>query len=138
MKNQNKNLIQTKFFKPKIPSDFIRRDILLKRLDRCLEFPLTMVSAPAGYGKSLLVSDWLDTQVNKSVWLSLGEEENTFDQFAEYLISAIRTKLVDFGDSVLELIHAPEPVPISFLIKPFALSKPAWTLGIFPLSPRKL
>ena len=54
------SLLITKFFKPKITKDHVTRVHLYEKLTQELELPLTLVSAPAVYGKSSLVSGWLD------------------------------------------------------------------------------
>jgi len=54
--NNRLPIIQTKFCAPLLTADIVERDRLLELLDGSLEVPLTLVSAPAGYGKSILVS----------------------------------------------------------------------------------
>ncbi|MGE0681523.1 MAG: hypothetical protein AB7P69_11590 [Candidatus Binatia bacterium] len=53
--------------------------------------PLTLVSAPAGYGKSTLVIHWLDARPEPSAWLSLTEDDNALGQFLRYVVAAVRT-----------------------------------------------
>ena len=55
------NLLRTKLHRPPITADLVPRPRLLKRLDQHWGRPLTLVCAPAGYGKTTLVSSWLET-----------------------------------------------------------------------------
>ncbi len=66
-------LIQTKLHRPPVTEDLVHRPRLLEQLDRNRRHPLTLVSAPAGYGKSTLASSWLETYDGLSVWVSLDE-----------------------------------------------------------------
>jgi LuxR family maltose regulon positive regulatory protein len=63
--------IRTKFYRPGLPSDLVDRTRLIDELNRGLDRPLTVISAPAGHGKSILVSAWLNTCDRPSAWLSL-------------------------------------------------------------------
>ena len=63
-------LIQTKLYRPPIQSDFISRPQLLEQFDGWQQRPLTLVSAPAGYGKSMLVSSWLELLDVPAAWIS--------------------------------------------------------------------
>ena len=85
-------IIETKFFRPGLPVDMVRRPrltaYLKKRQQSC---PLTLVSAPAGYGKSTLMSCWLDSVDCPTAWLSLDEQDNDFVGFLRYFLAAIQT-----------------------------------------------
>ena len=61
-----RELLRTKMYRPPLPADCVRRTELLHLLDDGRSRPLTLVSAPAGYGKSVLVSGWLDEQQRRS------------------------------------------------------------------------
>jgi len=86
----NFNIIRTKLFRPSPPSDFIARPRLFNELEKGTHCCLTLVSAPAGYGKSLMVSSWLETSDRPYTWLSLDEDINDFTVFLTYFITAIR------------------------------------------------
>jgi ATP/maltotriose-dependent transcriptional regulator MalT len=85
------HLIRTKFHRPSLPSDLVERPRLINQLDRGLDRPLTLVSAPAGYGKSILVSAWLNGCERPSAWLSLDESLNDPSGFLAYFVAAIQT-----------------------------------------------
>lgn len=68
-------LIRTKLYRPRITEGLVPRPRLLERLEQRRDRPLTLVVAPAGYGKSTLVASWLETCGCPSAWLSLFEDE---------------------------------------------------------------
>lgn len=84
-------LLKTKLYQPFIPSDFMVRERLLKKLSENKDCYLTLVSAPAGYGKSSIVSHWLSIEKRQSCWVSLDTYDNALQQFLVYFIAAIQT-----------------------------------------------
>lgn len=97
-------LIRTKLYRPRLQSDFIPRPQLLERLDR--RRPLTLVSASAGYGKSTLVSSWVETIGVPCAWLSLDEYDNDLVVFLTYFLAAIQTMFPGAGKETLKLANA--------------------------------
>ncbi len=83
-------LLQTKLCRPPVPQNTVCRTVLHERLDAASDLPLTLVSAPAGYGKSTLISNWLQSCDVKSAWVSLDENDNDLRVFLGYLVAAIR------------------------------------------------
>jgi len=85
-------LIDTKFYRPGLPVDMVYRPHLTRYLKkRQHSRPLTLVSAPAGYGKSTLLSCWLDHTDCPNAWLSLDEQDNDFLRFLRHFLAAIQT-----------------------------------------------
>ena len=84
-------LIRTRFYRPSLPGDFVERTRLIDQLNRGLDRPLTLVSAPAGFGKSILVSSWLNTCPRPSAWLALDESVDDLTLFLPYFVAAIQT-----------------------------------------------
>ena len=86
-------LLPTKFYPPPAPARFVARPHLLKKLDEALTCRLTLVSAPAGAGKTVLVSAWAQAIRQKGVaafgWLSLDEADNAPGRFWEYLAACL-------------------------------------------------
>lgn len=76
-------ILKTKFFRPKPPADFVNRNRLYEKLDKGANCSLSLVSAGAGYGKSILMSGWLDLCDRPSVWLSLDDEINDFSTLGD-------------------------------------------------------
>lgn len=85
-------LIATKFYKPVLPVDMVHRPRLTTWLKKHQESrPLTLISAPAGYGKSTLLSCWLNQAGCPVAWLSLDEQDNDLERFLIYFLTAIQT-----------------------------------------------
>lgn len=90
-KTRNDLILRTKLHRPQLPPDLVPRARLLELLDQHPGRSFTLVSAPAGYGKSTLVSRWLDGVGEASAWLSLDEDDSDLRSFLKYLIAAVRT-----------------------------------------------
>lgn len=84
-------------------------------MDRALQIPLTLVSAPAGYGKSVLASDWVRAQKHNVTWLSLDETDGDLRQFLSCLASAIEDLVPDACYEIREQLSAPELAPLVVL-----------------------
>ena len=82
-------LMQTKLNRPPLPVDMVRRPRLTTWLEQHRSRPLTLVSAPAGYGKSTLISCWLEAVDCPSAWLSLDGHDNELGAFLAYFLAAI-------------------------------------------------
>jgi LuxR family transcriptional regulator, maltose regulon positive regulatory protein len=85
-------LLETKFYIPQPRADLVSRPRLLERLDGGLQARLLLLSAPAGFGKSTLLSDWLGQRslLQRTAWLSLDEGDNDPVRFWRYLIGALQ------------------------------------------------
>lgn len=86
-------LIRTRLHRPPVASDHIHWPRLLERLDQRRQRPLTLVSAPAGYDKSTLVSCWLKACDIPSGWFSLDESDDDLRLFLSYFLGAVQTIL---------------------------------------------
>ncbi len=120
----NTILLQTKLHRPHVSNDLIIRPRLLERLDEEIDRPLTLVCAPAGFGKTTLVSSWIDrisssdkqVSVNLPVaWLSLDKDDSDIYQFVQYLIAALRTIFNHACAESLKLNWGPQRTPPEFL-----------------------
>ena len=107
--------IRTKFYRPPLPSDLVERPHLIDQLSQGLDRPLTVVSAPAGYGKSILVSAWLDACEQPGAWLSLDETMDDLGVFLTYFVAAIQGVLPDALQETQTLLTAINLPPISVL-----------------------
>ena len=85
-------VLRTKLYPPTFPADMVPRADLLERLEAGKTRPLALVSAPAGYGKSLLVGSWLESCGWASAWLSLDEGDGDLRQFLSGLVDAVQTR----------------------------------------------
>lgn len=76
---------------PPLPPEFVHRLDLLQRLDAGSASPVTLIAAPAGYGKSTLAAEWLDSAPRRAAWLALDEDHNTLGLFCSYVLAAIQS-----------------------------------------------
>ena len=83
------HLIRTKLHRPRVLADLVCRGRLHRLMDRGLETTVTLVSAPAGYGKSVLVSHWADSIEPPVAWISLDASDGDPAQFLAYLAAAL-------------------------------------------------
>jgi len=84
------DILHTKLNRPPVAPDIFPRDRLIKRLDQWRKRPLTLISAPAGYGKSTLASRWTAISDCPCGWVSLENDDNDLRQFLNYLLAAIQ------------------------------------------------
>ena len=84
-------LSTTKLNRPPLASDYVARSRLLDHLERWRERPLTLVSTPAGYGKSTLLSAWLQEMEAASGWLSLETRDDSLHALAYHVFPAETT-----------------------------------------------
>jgi len=87
------SLLATKLFIPPLRSGLVSRPRLLERMQAALNHSLTLISAPAGFGKTTLVSDWVhqNKPPKPTAWLSLDDADNDPVTFWDYVIAALRT-----------------------------------------------
>ena len=101
-------LLATKFYIPPPPAGQVQRPRLMARLNECLTRKLALVCAPAGYGKTTLVSEWVSQLQNARVgWLSLDEADSDLARFLRYLIAVIGKVEPGAGESALALVYSP-------------------------------
>jgi LuxR family maltose regulon positive regulatory protein len=94
------DLLASKFYYPPRPQDFVQRSHILECLDTGLGGKLTLVSAPAGFGKTTLVSEWVRGCDHPTAWLSLDKNDNDPSRFLIYLIAALQHIDADVGVDV--------------------------------------
>ncbi|UCC62847.1 MAG: AAA family ATPase [Anaerolineae bacterium] len=130
----NAPLLRTKLCVPPVRPALVPRPRLIERLNAGRHGRLTLISAPAGFGKTTLLSEWVsdvgcaiphfgsarvDTPIqnlkseiqNRVAWLSLDEGDNDLARFLTYLLAALRTipslEQADVGSSVLAVLQSP-------------------------------
>jgi LuxR family maltose regulon positive regulatory protein len=102
-------LLATKLYVPPLHGDVVARTRLVDRLESGLRQRLTLVAAPAGFGKSTLVATWAARTRVPVAWLSLDEEDGAPLRFLAYLIAALQRVEPDLGDRTLRALHAAQP-----------------------------
>ena len=100
-------LLATKLFAPHLRPRLVQRPHLHAQLAACLTHPLTLVSAPAGFGKTTLVSMWVRTLAQPVGWLALDEDDNDLRRFLTYFAGALQQIDPGLGQSVQELLTTP-------------------------------
>jgi LuxR family maltose regulon positive regulatory protein len=108
-------VLYTKLHRPRVSDDHILRSDIIEIFEKNREKPLSLVSAPAGYGKSLTVSQWLDQTSVKSAWISLDEEHNDLRVFLMYLHAAIEKVFPGALKDTNTLIGAKELPPLKVI-----------------------
>jgi LuxR family maltose regulon positive regulatory protein len=128
-------VLQTKLYIPQARiADLVPRSRLIERLNEGLHHKLTLLSAPAGFGKTTLVSEWVyqkdesgrmkdesgETALHPSslifhpsrvAWLSLDEGDNDPTRFLTYLVAALQTIAPNVGEGVLAMLQSSQPPP---------------------------
>src|SRR5207302_11327223 len=89
----------------------VSRPRLIERLNEGLHRKLTLISAPAGFGKTTLISEWVEGIERPTAWLSLDEGENDPARFLTYLVAALQTIAANIGEGVLGVLQSPQPPP---------------------------
>jgi ATP/maltotriose-dependent transcriptional regulator MalT len=115
-------LLETKFYVPRLRRGLVPRPRLSERLDRGAASKLVLVSAPAGFGKTTLLTEWLAARPaalageRLAAWLSLDRGDNDPASFWAYVIAALRTVASGVGKSALALLETPQPPPIETVL----------------------
>src|SRR5690348_8449883 len=104
-------ILATKLNIPRIRPNVVLRPRLIERLNEGLHRKLTLISAPAGFGKTTLISEWLAGGPRPIAWLSLDEGENDPARFLTYLVAALQTIAVTIGERLLNALQSPQPPP---------------------------
>src|SRR6266566_1926617 len=104
-------ILATKLYIPRLRPNVVSRPRLIERLNEGLHRKLTLISAPAGFGKTTLVSEWVFGCQRPAAWLSLDEGENDPARFLTYLVAALQTLAATLGEGVLTLLQSPQPPP---------------------------
>jgi LuxR family maltose regulon positive regulatory protein len=96
---------------PPLRANLVPRPRLIARLEAGLEGRLTLISAPAGYGKTTLVAEWLQAGGHRVAWLSLDENDNDPRRFLAYLLAALRQVQAEIGQVAEAMLQSPQPPP---------------------------
>lgn len=112
--------LTTKFFTPLLREDYIARPRLLRQFKENSQQKLILISAPAGFGKTTILSEWVSTNKRSNVmryaWLSLDNQDNIPIRFWSYVIDALQTFQPEVGKAALTSLESLDPVPIEQLL----------------------
>src|SRR5215471_10965393 len=93
-------LLAARLHRPRVRAKLVRRPRLTARLTDGASGPLTLVSAPAGFGKSALLAEWLSETSTPAAWLSLSPEDNEPACLLRYLVAALQTNAPSVGQGL--------------------------------------
>ncbi len=128
MPDHNQILLQTKLHRPRLPKDLVTRWRLVEWLNHDIDHPLILVCAPAGFGKTTLIANWLERMAAgkgdkaaylPSAWLSLDENDSDLNLFLRYFIAALRTIFNEACAETLALLQARRQPPLAVLYNTF-------------------
>ena len=100
-------MLLTKLHIPPTNQNIVRRTVLFDKLNSGLSRKLTLISAPAGFGKTTVVSDWIEQNKIPAGWFSLDNGDNDPADFLSYIISGIQSIHPVFGQGVIKLLNSP-------------------------------
>jgi LuxR family maltose regulon positive regulatory protein len=109
-------ILATKLYLPRLRPNVVSRPRLLERLNEGLHRKLTLISAPAGFGKTTLVSEWVEGIERPTAWLSLDEGDNDPARFLAYLVAALQTIAANIGEGVLGVLQSSQPPPTEAIL----------------------
>jgi LuxR family maltose regulon positive regulatory protein len=113
---QSKHLLRTKFYVPPIRPKQIARPRLSNLINDGLDRAVILVSAPAGYGKTTLVSNWLKEKKFPSTWLSLDGGDNDPIRFLQYLIAAVVLIAPGIEEDAIGMLQGIQPAQFESVI----------------------
>ncbi|TME26620.1 MAG: hypothetical protein E6I75_26115 [Chloroflexi bacterium] len=111
-------LLQAKLYIPRARPGLVPRPTLVDRLNQGARGKLTLISAPAGFGKTTLLAEWLATAEvgrDRAAWVALDQSDNEPTLFWAYFIAALQTVYAQVGTRALALLHSPQPLPVETL-----------------------
>jgi LuxR family maltose regulon positive regulatory protein len=109
-------ILSTKLHIPRPRPLRVERAALLTRLNGAFAHTLTLLSAPAGYGKTTLLSDWAARRAEQVAWLSLDPSDGDLSRFLVYLVAALQTVDPDLGQAAPAMLQPPQPSPTAAII----------------------
>ncbi|HEY5731341.1 MAG TPA: hypothetical protein VIS72_14920, partial [Anaerolineales bacterium] len=109
-------ILATKLYIPPLRENVVLRPQLVERLNESMRHKLTLVSAPAGFGKTTLLVEWLARHGYPVAWLSLDDDDKDPSRFWSYFIAALQTVVSDIGGGVLTALQSPQVPSIEYIL----------------------
>ncbi len=109
-------ILATKLYIPSSRTKVVIRQRLVERLNAGLNGKLTLISAPAGFGKTTLISEWISACGRPTAWLSLDERDSDVTRFLNYFIAAIQSIVPAVGNEILEVLQSPPQPPTEVML----------------------
>ena len=113
----SETILATKLYIPSLHPQAIQRQSIMDLMNAGLSIGkrLSLVCAPAGYGKTTLVCEWLQ-KIPHACWISLDKSDNDPRLFFSYLIAALQTIRPDVGGQAQAILDAPQPPPLQVVL----------------------
>jgi LuxR family transcriptional regulator, maltose regulon positive regulatory protein len=108
-------LLATKLFEPRVPRALVARPRLVEKLSQALTHRMTLVSAPAGYGKSTLLGEWRTSPegaATRLAWVSVDEADDDPVRFWLHVAAALQRACPGLGEGLADGLQRPTPLPL--------------------------
>ncbi len=109
-------LLATKLYVPQPRPNLVQRTHLIDQLNKGINHKLTLISAPAGFGKTTLISEWISQSEISVVWISLDKGDSDPVHFIHYLIAALQSFDKNIGKTALSMLQSPQLPPIESIM----------------------
>jgi len=109
-------ILATKLYIPPHRPNVVLRPRLTTLMNEGLDRKLTLISAPPGFGKTTLVSEWIAGSERPAAWLSMDEGDNDTTRFLTHLIAALQTIAKNIGEGLLGVFQSPQPPPTESIL----------------------
>lgn len=109
------HLVQTKLFIPPVRPTLVPRLRMIQKLNTGMGGKLTLICAPAGFGKTTLVTAWIEQTEQPTAWLSLDENDSDLVRFLTYFVAALQTVDEGLGETAASLLQSPQPPQIEHI-----------------------
>jgi LuxR family maltose regulon positive regulatory protein len=112
-------LLRTKLHMPSVRPGLVLRPRLIERLNAGLQHKLTLISTPAGFGKTTLLSEWIQDRLTSPLhvaWVSLDEGDNDPTRFWSYFIAALQAAQPEVGEAALPMLQPSQQPPIEAIL----------------------
>ncbi len=121
-------ILATKLYVPRPHRQLVERSALTERIDKSIQanHRLILIAAPAGFGKSTLLSEWAAQTSSDVCWYSLDEGDNDRTRFLTYLIAALQGLIPDTGATALRMQESPQPPPLEEVLTNLIIDMLNW------------
>ena len=109
-------ILSTKLYIPPLQPKTVFRSSLIEQLNRGAKTKLTLISASAGFGKTILLCQWVESYDYPVGWISLDEEHNDPMRFLLYVLGAMQSVTVNIGESIFGMVLSPQPPPYKTIL----------------------
>ena len=111
-------LLSTKLFIPSPRPNLVSRPHLIQKLNAGLHCKVTLISAPAGFGKTTLISEWITQSKIHFCWITLDKSDNDIGHFLAYFIASLGSINIDLDEQIITLIQSPQQNQIENILIP--------------------